>query len=210
MPNIDDAKITFIRIPKNASTSLYSFFGSNNAIRNEYLPADNDTYLNIFESSHCSISGATDLLGDGILSNPVLAVVRNPYERLLSMYFFAKKYNLASIYDVDIKSFDGFVRDFFKLSGFKNFFHAMSQCEYIYHNDMINITVVRFEQLDDGISKFIESNGLTDHFNSSEIPKLNSTNHNHYSDYYSAESRDIVQEMWNYDLENFNYSFDYE
>jgi len=90
--------VTFVRIPKNASTSLYSFFGGSNTIRNELLSADNSMYLNVFEPSHCSIASAEKYLGRRVIDAPVLAVVRNPYDRLLSMFFFAKKYDLAPLY----------------------------------------------------------------------------------------------------------------
>jgi len=200
-------KVTFIRIPKNASTSIYSFLGESNTIRNELLCADNNMYLNIFEPSHCSINDAVDKLGGEVLDAPILAVIRNPYDRLVSMYFFAKKYDLASLYGIDMTDFDSFAKGFHELSGERDFFHAMPQCEYIKHNDSDKFTVIRFEELESGISKFIGDNKLSKLFDKDDLPKLNSTEHKHYSEYYTPASKSIVEEMWSFDLERFDYTF---
>lgn len=201
-------RVTFIRIPKNASTSLYSFFGDANTVRNELLSADNDMHLNIFESSHQSIKQLEQNLGPDILTKPVLAIVRNPFERLVSMYFFAKKYDLGRIYDISLGSFNSFASGFYSHSNDPNFFHAMPQSEFIDHDYCDQFTIVRFEDLQDGIARFIEENGLSDVFDVSQLEKLNATKHQHYSAYYDDYTKSIVEKMWGCDLEKFCYSFD--
>lgn len=202
--------VTFIRIPKNASTSLYSFFGKKNAIRNELFSADNSKYMNVFESSHRAISDAVENLGDCILNNPVLAVVRNPFDRFVSMFFFARRYNLGSLYDIKTNDFDEFAEGFYKLKDDDDFFHAMPQRQYILHDDCEGFTVVRFEHLSEGITQFLDKNELGDNFDKNMLEKLNSTTHSHYSDYYSKKSKEIVNNMWGCDLEMFGYEFSYE
>ena len=165
--------LTFIRIPKNASTSIYTFFGDSNTVRNEYLSGDNPKHLNIFESSHQSISELEVNLGAGILEKPVLAVVRNPYDRLVSMYFFAKKYDLGKIYNVDTSDFSTFAKGFYELSKDCNFFHAMPQVEFIEHTEKCDFTVIKFEDLKSGISDFINKNGLSGIFNADKLESLN-------------------------------------
>ena len=198
--------LTFIRIPKNASTSLYTFFGNLNTVRNEYLSGDNLRHLNIFESSHQSISDLEINLGPDILKKPVLAVVRNPYDRLVSMYFFAKKHDLGKIYDVDVSDFTRFAKGFHSLSDDCNFFHAMPQVDFIEHSERENFTVVRFEDLKEGISSFISKNGLSGIFDADKLESLNGTIHNHYVEYYNDETIEIVRDMWGCDLESFSYS----
>jgi hypothetical protein len=200
--------LTFIRIPKNASTSLYSFFGQANTVRNEYLSGDNLRHLNIFESSHQSIAELENNLGPDILEKPVLAVVRNPYDRLVSMYFFAKKHDLGRIYDIDTSEFTQFARGFHSYSGDKNFFHAMPQRQFIEHDGSDGFTVVRFENINEGIRSFIEKNGLNDRFDTDNLEILNGTTHEHYSEYYESETLEIVKNMWGCDLDYFAYSFD--
>ncbi|MES0327447.1 MAG: sulfotransferase family 2 domain-containing protein [Gammaproteobacteria bacterium] len=195
--------LTFLRIPKNASTSIYTFFGLANTIRNEYLDANNSKYLNIFESSHCTLKEAKGLLGDCVAELPILSVVRNPYDRMVSMFFFAKKHNLGQLYDISLDSFDAFVEGFYKLSEDPDFFHAKSQCDYISGSE--NVTVCRFENLESDVSKFISDNSLS--FNIDTFPKLNGTTHNNYKGYYTNKSKDIVKSMWKDDLTRFSYSF---
>ena len=195
--------LTFLRIPKNASTSIYSFFGDANTIRNEYLDANNSKFLNVFESSHCTLQEAKDLLGNYVAELPILAVVRNPYDRMVSMFFFAKKHNLGQLYDISLESFDSFVEGFYNASKDPNFFHAKNQCDYIKGSD--NVTVCSFENLKDGITEFITDNGLS--FNMDDFPKLNSTEHSNYKTYYSGKSKETVSKMWQDDLTRFSYSF---
>jgi chondroitin 4-sulfotransferase 11 len=200
--------LTFIRIPKNASTSLYVFFGDLNTVRNEYLSGDNPKHLNIFESSHQSISELEVNLGSSILKKPVLAVVRNPYDRLVSMYFFAKKHGLGKIYDIDTSEFTNFAKGFYDLSKDCNFFHAMSQVDFIEHAEKDNFTVIKFEDLKKGISDFINENELSGMFDADKLESLNGTNHKHYSEYYNDETIKIVKDMWGCDLEYFSYSLE--
>lgn len=199
--------VSFIRIPKNASTSLYSFFGESNLIRNDYLSADNSKYMNIFEPSHCTISEAEALLGDSVLDAPVIAVTRNPYDRLVSMFFFARKHDLGKLYDIDTESFDDFAEHFYRLSNEnEDFFHGTSQKEFMKHEKTNDFHVCRFEQLEEDIASFIKENGLN--FDISRLEKLNSTEHRAYTNYYTDKSRKIVEQLWADDLEHYSYSFD--
>jgi hypothetical protein len=198
--------LTFIRIPKNASTSIYTFFGDSNTARNEDLSGDNPRHLNIFESSHQSISELELNLGAGVLEKPVLAVVRNPYDRLVSMYFFAKKHKLGQIYDINTSDFSSFAKGFHGLSKDCNFFHAMPQVEFIKHTESGNFTVIKFEELKKGLGDFISKNGLSGRFGENNLKLLNGTSHQHYSEYYDANTIGIVKDMWGSDLDNFSYS----
>lgn len=201
-----DKLLTFIRIPKNASTSLYAFFGEHNTVRDEYLNGDNPKHINIFAPSHQSISELNANLGKYILQKPVLAVVRNPYDRLVSMYFFAQKYGLGKIYDIDTSEFLNFARGFYSLSKDPNFFHAMPQVEFIEHTEKDNFTVIKFEDLKKGVNDFINKNELNGIFDAEKLESLNGTNHKHYTEYYNAETINIVNDMWGCDLERFAYS----
>jgi hypothetical protein len=198
--------LTFIRIPKNASTSIYTFFGTSNTVRNEYLSGDNPKHLNIFESSHQSIFDLELNLGKSILEKPVLAVVRNPFDRLVSMYFFAKKHGLGKIYDVDTSDFLRFSKGFYKLSKDPNFFHAMPQVEFIEHAKKDKFTVIKFENLKEELGDFINKNKLTNVFNIAKLELLNGTTHKHYSEYYCPKTIQIVKDMWGCDLDYFSYS----
>jgi len=200
-------RVTFIRIPKNASTSLYSFFGAANTAIDENLSADNSMHLNIFAPSHQSIEQLEKNLGAYVLDKPVLAVVRNPFERLVSMYFFAKKLDLGRIYGISTQNFRDFASGFYSLSDNADFFHAMPQTKFIAHEQSDTFTVIRFENLYEGLAEFINSNDLADVFDVDRLEKLNSTTHEHYSAYYDEDTIEIVETMWGCDLDAFSYTF---
>lgn len=83
----------------------------------------------------------------------------------------------------------------------------MSQTEYIAHDKADDFTVIRFEELQLGLHKFINHIGLGGVLNVNELPQLNGTIHKHYSEYYTDKSKAIVTEMWGCDLEEFKYTF---
>lgn len=200
-------RLTFIRIPKNASTTLYSFFGIWNTARDELLSADNSMHRNIFAPSHRSIKQLEDCLGRDVSKKPVIAVVRNPFDRLVSMYFFARKYGLGKIYGISTDSFNNFAEGFYAHRNDEGFFHAAPQAHFIDHEHKDRFTVARFENLVCDVSGFIEKNSLVDILDIGRLGKLNCTSHEHYSKYYDTNSRSIVEDMWGLDIDMFSYSF---
>ena len=190
-------KVNFIRIPKNASTSLYNYFGVTNTIRDNYLSVDNEVYKNIFAPSHCRLEFAIKEFGERILSLPTLAVIRNPYDRMVSMYFFAQKTKLNGVYDMDFQNFLEFCEHFQRLSSDPNFFHAWSQKSFIeVDNDTRVDSLLSFENLQD----FYKKAGVT-------LKKENSTKHEIFKQYYCSKSKKIVENIWGEDIDYFSYNF---
>ena len=65
-----EKSLTFVRIPKNASTSIYEHIKPLNTIRDELLPYRRE-HFNIFAPSHCRLSEAVEALGKSILDKVV-------------------------------------------------------------------------------------------------------------------------------------------
>ena len=202
-------KVTFIRIPKNASTSLYNFFGPTNTIRDNVIPSEKKIYKDFFAPSHCRISDAVEHLGDEILSLPTFSVIRNPYDRMVSMYFFAKKLNLSKVYGHTADNFLDFCRLFQKMSEDKGFFSSWSQKSFIQIGNETVGDVIRFENLNEDFNKFLIKNdllGFFDQYNKS-LKKENQTSHERYKNYYCLDSKNIVKKFWSEDIEHFKYIF---
>ena len=158
-------KVNFIRIPKNASTSLYNYFGVTNTIRDNYLSVDNEVYKNTFAPSHCRLEFAIKEFSERILSLPTLAVIRNPYDRMVSMYFFAQKTKLNRVYDMDFQNFLEFCEYSQRLSSDPNFFHAWSQKSFIeVDNDIRVDSLLSFENLQEDLDKFLYKFNLKDFY----------------------------------------------
>lgn len=137
------------------------------------------------------------------------AFVRNPWERLVSQYFFNGPGT-------------GRVRMFPKIDSEKE----ISFKEYImkYFNNDVQISIGQPPQmlpwLTDSNGRFIDFVGrfenLQNDFNivcnnigidREKLPHIQKTNHHHYTDYYDDESREVVAEKFKGDIEYFKYKF---
>jgi hypothetical protein len=203
-------RVNFIRIPKNASTSLYNYFGVTNTIRDNYLSVDNEVYKNIFAPSHCRLEFAIKEFGERILSLPTLAVIRNPYDRMVSMYFFAQKTKLNRVYDMDFQNFLEFCEHSQELSSDPNFFHSWSQKSFIeVDNDIRADSLLSFENLQEDLDKFLYEFNLKDFYEKAgvSLKKDNSTEHENFKQYYCSKSKKIVENIWGEDIDYFLYTF---
>ena len=191
-------KVSFIRIPKNASTSIYDHLGTCNLIRDEKLAAlsKKERYNSIFAPSHCLISEAVEHIGTEILKHPLFCVSRNPYDRMVSLYTYTRL-KLG----VPIKTFTDFVDFCISVHGNERYSLLwMPQKDYL---DLdIGITVLRFENLEEDFANFVADNDL---LISSELPWLNHSNDYPYQSYYDGELRGKVYKMWKVDFVSLNY-----
>ena len=209
--------ITFVRIPKNASTSIYQALGKANTIRDDrlypFMWRHTPRYRGLFAPSHCLLSEAIAELGAKIKTVPSFAVVRNPYERMVSMYGYAKKHDLFYMYGHQRLSFRDFCAAFEKLATEdKHFFHAYPQLRFITIEDgseskIAVDRVLRFESLASEFKDLILDYG----FNRSAVnptpPHLNPSQHKPYDDYYCPKTRGVVERVWGEDLDAFGYTF---
>lgn len=109
--------LVFVKIPKNASES-FSYYFQKNASSEDVFTLDNGFYQNIDtphrEHSHMD---ASYILKHELATtdNRFIGVIRNPYERLLSLYFYRvkqKRYdNGVSIKDFRNRAREGVILD---------------------------------------------------------------------------------------------------
>ena len=135
----------------------------------------------------------------GIDSSYKFAVVRNPYDRVVSSYCYARKK----------KWYFGTFREFL-MSSFKDF-PPMLRGHTLPLTDNLCLDgeppyldiVVKFESFREGINKLYEKFDLP----GPEIPHLNKTEHEHYTTYYDDETKQIVAGKFAKDIEYFGYEF---
>lgn len=204
--------ICFIRIPKNASTSLYMHLLNNNCIRDEYLLEllNKPKYHSVFAPSHCTISESIEYLGQDIKKLPFLLVCRNPYDRMVSMYnYFITNNKITRFKNLTetIDTFKKFVNFCIKINGNEEYAMIwMSQCDYIDTEDNydIDLTIIRYENLNKGFEKFIKDKNLDDI--DINLPWLNKSNYVNYNNYYNQKLKNKVYSLWEKDFIKFKYN----
>ena len=133
------------------------------------------------------------------------SIVRNPWDRMVSIWYFfqklAKAPNPDFTWPVEVigkcKTFDGLVRsDYFKLP-------QLSYVENCETGDLNVDFVGRLENLREDFKIICEKIGLP----RIELSHRNKTKHKHYTEYYDDETRQIVAEKYAKDIEYFGYDF---
>lgn len=137
--------------------------------------------------------------------------VRNPYDRLVSAYFFLKKNGINSLdkkfnedFLTNCNSFEDFVKNYLKNDEVKNYIHFVPQYKFVtFFNILMVNRVCHFENLD------VELQVVLDLFSieNFSIPKLNKTKREKlYNEFYNTEMKEIVYSHYKKDFILFNYS----
>ena len=165
-------RFAFLRVPKNASTSLATYFVHN-------LCDENDIYTGIGDSGvvksgipidvmekykmhwrfiHLTLQEIIDEntideidLKEGI--DDVIAVLRNPLERQLSLYFYKHRNNKNNI------SVEGFRKDFAGGCHIDDLNNKILQTDYPVYNGVDYGTYWKYEDLSEKLADFAESKG---------------------------------------------------
>lgn len=87
--------LIFYRIPKNASTSMTEHLGQFNLIKKHekrfYELADRKLYKGWFDPTHAKPTEVYNVLRREMANYFSFCIVRNPWDRAVSMYHFAQK-----------------------------------------------------------------------------------------------------------------------
>jgi len=208
LPNANDKfKYIIFRIPKNANSTLIG--------RNAKKSADFFATNYITDNICVTESELKSLLGKKRQKYFKYAIIRNPYDRLVSCWKNKTSIKFAKNSPESI---------FRKATGcsFKNFIymlienrfkcpikeggpilddrHLMPQVNFIPKSlDFIG----RFESLQNDFDIVCDKIGIP----RQQLPHINKTNHKHYTEYYDDETRQIVAEKYAKDIEYFGYKF---
>ncbi len=193
-----DHKIIFVHIPKTAGNSitraLFDAESYGHYPVKKYLEFDSQLFENSFKFS----------------------IVRNPWDRLVSAYFYLKKGGIGK-YDnefskrhlTNFRSFSEFVEG---LSDPKinnvllRWTHFKPQSDYILDNDGVNRMdyIGKFENLNRDFAIIKDKLGITE----ARLCKINQSNHKKYTEYYASKKMiDTVGDIYKMDIELFGYTF---
>ncbi len=214
MPKIDDKKIIFIHIPKTGGSYIdtnilnIDILNITNDIQQKYFVGVN----NKIHYSHMTINEISQLI-DITKYNYVFTMVRNPYDRLVSNYFFngyvliSKNFNsfVYDLYDYVINDKDIFLNDTSDI--IKKTLHIhyrINQVDFLKKNNMIynKIKVFKYEKFKESINTIISDLKLDIKYDNN---KINNSEHENYKSYYNKETADIVYKLYQPDFEYFGY-----
>jgi len=179
-------RVVFYRIPKNAGTSICTHLSHINYLnfhkRDLRDKVQDPTYLKPDEFKDL-------LVGENLRNYFSFCVVRNPWDRVVSAYLSSERKD----------SFDSYC---FKES--ENIFDIGKQVEWT-TGKYPPQEILRFENLTEDFKKMVRNRGLV--CVDPNIPHKNKTNHDHYSKYYSRETRDLIYNIFKEDIDSFGYKF---
>lgn len=205
-------KYIFFHLPKNAGVSISrTLISQENTLklkrivsyflRNYFQKHDNFYLLKkkklIFFRSHITCSNFYNLMdGDICLDFFKFAVVRNPWDRMVSRYFYSKKIS---------KKFINFSFNEFLNYDLKNNANVLNQYNFCTDNkdNFCLDKVIKFENLNEDFnkisSKIFNKKDMLSHFNKSD--------HKQYREYYNHKMKDKIYNFCKKDIEFFEYEF---
>ena len=196
-------KFIFIHIPKCAGSSL-----------KEHLKDHSEDEL--LNSHHMTLGETIKNLNLEAKDYYKFTFVRNPWDRILSLYSFWLNQTPSNIYyqwdyeQVDfIKSENISFRDFVKLAGSNGtIFHKKPHLKpYISHfmNHPSSFDFIgKLENFQEGFNIICKQIGIP-----KQKPRwVNKSKHKHYTEYYDEETKQIVAEKYAKDIEYFGYEFE--
>ncbi len=210
----DDRKwilhLIFYRIPKNASTSMMDHLGQFNLIKkNEALfhsVANKKIYKGVFDPTHAKPDEAYVVFKNELQKYFSFCIIRNPWDRAVSMYHFAIKEKLFSLYEVNSKlSFEDFCDLLSERKDDYSFIGTHKQIEWTQGHYPPKV-ILRFENLQEEFRDMLREYNIQ-HI-SADIPHKNSTKHSCYKDYYTSETKKIITNVFEEDIDAFKYTFD--
>lgn len=139
------------------------------------------------------------------------AVVRNTYERILSLFLWErnfKNFTLENVKEtIQYNGVKGATEVYYKNGKFPQSRGALPINFFLCDEDdnLMMDKIIYFENLNEGISKVAKKIGLpSDELNF----HVNTTDHQHYSTYYTQEIIDLIDEVYELEIKKFKFKFE--
>ena len=138
----------------------------------------------------------------------IFTFIRNPFDRFVSAYFYFKTYGRRFPGDIKMgkvvniyESFNDFVLNFNNISR-DEFGEPHFDPQITWMDDRIDF-IGRFENFQEDFNVVCNKAGIPQR----QLPHKNKVKHKHYTEYYSAETREIVAKKYAKDIKIFGYKF---
>ena len=188
-------KFIFVHIPKTGGTSIEKYILGNASVAKK----QNNKHNTVTEYMN-----KTGKLFDKYFS---FSFVRNPYDFLVSYYKFRMK-----MINGEFGRTERFMRKKYFKSNFKhwimnNFYNdprVITHLDFLSYDSKLKVDFIgKFENLQEDFNIICDKIGIPQQ----ELPHINKTKHEHYTEYYDEETKQIVAEKYAKDSEYFGYKF---
>ena len=202
MPISDQHECVFVHIPRTGGTTIEKLLG----IHRDWPEIDlevfhgryefDDDYYHLQHMSYPEMGTVRDISHSREYFK--FTIVRNPWERLVSEYFWQNLQDSISFPEF-VSRAARIVKNRIKLKG--AYCHFRPQFEFL-SNDLDR--VLRFENFTNEVKMILQLIGSDIH----EVPHFGKTKHAQYSNFYDAEMINAVAEIYRVDIERFGYVFE--
>ena len=211
----------FIHIPKNAGMTIrrspmlnnrIMLAGSNIHKSPEYSQAVLDKMNSLGDHHGFEHARWRDVHPSIRDRNNAFAVVRNPWDRVVSRYFFAKKVieveKKVSPEYADVSSFEAFFEERHKWGNEEYMWHRAVRGWYPAFDHVsddrgiVRCDIIRFENLDVDLCKYFNLTSM------SKARNVTAINKGTYRDVYTPETIQIVADWYKKDIDHWGYDFD--
>ena len=183
--HLPNNNLTFVHIPKNGGSSVVKWLRDN------------------FETDIIKGHPSLDMIKTEWNVSKSFAIVRNPWARIVSAYFYLQQYgfywDLNNIHTVeDFPTFDSFVQS---LDYNMNTWNTVStnQHEWLSSDDTI---ILRAESLN---TDFKQIQNILDC--DVPLPYINTSEHRDYKEYYNSSQVEHIRQVFKKDIDMFGYSY---
>lgn len=185
----DDLNFIYIRNSRTASTSLY---------RNLLQKQLKLRTLNSREEPKKFRQWINNLTESKWHNYFTFSGIRNPWDRITSVYFYIVK----DRYKI---SFEQYIKNITKYDKDENLYAHRIPCtnHTHYNGEQIVDFTYRYENINKDFAYVAKKLKL----NSVKLPHVNKTNHAHYRRYFNQEMKNIIAELFKNDIEAFGYRY---
>jgi len=212
--------LIFIRIPKNASTSMYYHLGNLNLIKKHeedfQLLYNQPLYKQGIHPTHAKPNEISLIFRNMVHQHVSFAIVRNPWDRIVSFYQSIMQNlkeqeleRLCNLYKINFNlksSFNDFCEIIMDKYEKKQEISLINhdQCSWLEGMFEPNF-ILSFENLKEDFAKMLDICNIK-HIDKN-IPHENSTKRKPYQEYYNDQSIKIIEKIFERDIDKFKYSY---